>query len=192
MRHFWWNCTTFHLALKDHLLRRAATEHSTIYAESHRPGRNVFQGGFGSFEEYLSRSGGNIISTYVTILRHPIERVLSSYRYFCKSCAEEGRFCGDETTALRSEMPNCPNASVVEWAQFEGNVYVADFSLHSSCEASTRGVLPWQYFAARSRFVTPAEMYVALNMSAHTTRDRWGPFRVRTPVNWKYFHSSGT
>ena len=58
---------------------------------------------------------------YFTVLREPISRLLSEYRYFCRGCAERGKFCG------RAVTTRCPNMTIAEWAARQPNQYVRNF-----------------------------------------------------------------
>lgn len=78
---------------------------------------------------------------YMTLLRDPIERVISEWNYFCVGCAEGGRMCANSTLqrmvdstmgpAFRSAgLPNntCPSMSLTDYATLSGNRYTAEFS----------------------------------------------------------------
>lgn len=84
---------------------------------------------------------------YFTILREPVERLVSAWNYFCRACAEGGSFCVDdqkerdkkkaEGKALPrddhgipiGDVPNsCPDMDVVSFAVHKGNNYVRQFS----------------------------------------------------------------
>ena len=59
---------------------------------------------------------------YFTVLREPMSRLLSEWRYFCVGCAEGGKFCGRDATNTR-----CPNMTIAEWAARQPNQYVRNF-----------------------------------------------------------------
>ncbi|KAJ8601161.1 hypothetical protein CTAYLR_008281 [Chrysophaeum taylorii] len=62
---------------------------------------------------------------YFTLLRDPLDRLVSAYNYFCRDCEEEGRQCGGV------EAPNyltCPNMTLAAYASYFGNVYTRAFS----------------------------------------------------------------
>ena len=58
---------------------------------------------------------------YFTVLREPMNRLLSEWRYFCLGCAESGKFCGRDVTT------RCPNMTIAEWAARQPNQYVRNF-----------------------------------------------------------------
>ena len=60
--------------------------------------------------------------SYVTLIREPVSRLLSAWRYFCVEC-QEGFFCRNKTQ-LR-----CPDTDVVTWARFENNVLTRRFGV---------------------------------------------------------------
>mmetsp|Transcript_13602 Transcript_13602/g.20399 ORF Transcript_13602/g.20399 Transcript_13602/m.20399 type:complete len:343 (+) Transcript_13602:153-1181(+) len=148
IRHFLWNTTNFHLALSGNKLYKSVGTIYNMHTRKQDLIRNSYQGGFGVCEEYL-----NSTCLYFTTLRHPLSRVISSYNYFCRSCAEEERFCRHRPVGA----PPCPNVSLVEWASYEGNVYVNDFSLRDVCRVAGLQESYKDYFASRSRYVTVKE-----------------------------------
>ena len=60
--------------------------------------------------------------SYVTLVREPISRILSAWRYFCFEC-QENLFCRNKTTL------SCPDVDVVAWARFENNVLTRRFGV---------------------------------------------------------------
>ena len=60
-----------------------------------------------------------------TVLRHPVARLLSSYAYFCKACAEGGRQCRG---AERPTELVCPDMTLEDYARKIGNVYTKSLS----------------------------------------------------------------
>lgn len=70
--------------------------------------------------------------TYFTLLRDPVARLKSSYDYFCRSCAEQGRYCKNSLMESRSGL-RCPNMSLVDFAYLEGNMYTYEFSGAYAC-----------------------------------------------------------
>ena len=70
--------------------------------------------------------------TYFTLLRHPVARLKSAYDYFCKSCAEGGRYCRNSLLESRSGL-RCPYMSLVDFAYLEGNQYTYEFSGAYAC-----------------------------------------------------------
>jgi len=66
---------------------------------------------------------------YFTIMRNPIQRLISEYNYFCLDCQEFDRFCQHQKDGGGRTMPTiCPNISIVEWAKRTANTYVRTFS----------------------------------------------------------------
>lgn len=59
--------------------------------------------------------------SYFTILREPMSRLMSEWRYFCLGCAEGRKFCGRDVTT------SCPNMSIAEWAARQPNQYTRHF-----------------------------------------------------------------
>lgn len=75
---------------------------------------------------------------YVTLLREPVERLISEYSFFCLICAEGGVRCvvtqeeydGWYIMHPGVEMPpKCPKISAAEWARRRNNPYVRRFNL---------------------------------------------------------------
>jgi len=61
---------------------------------------------------------------YFTMMREPIDRLVSEYNYFCKQCSEDGKFCG----RLANTTPACPGASFLDWAGEFREQYIHHFS----------------------------------------------------------------
>lgn len=57
---------------------------------------------------------------YITLLREPKARMYSAYQYYCRGCAEGTCQHVASPTAVE---PACPNISLIEYAQREGNRY---------------------------------------------------------------------
>ena len=62
---------------------------------------------------------------YITLLRHPISRLLSSYSYFCEGCAEGGRQCRGWQDP---ERLTCPNMTRTAYAAYFGDLYTQTFA----------------------------------------------------------------
>lgn len=69
---------------------------------------------------------------YFTILRDPIQRILSSYKYFCVECQENGRQCIGGSEALYRKVLRCPNMTIVEYARALGSPYTRSFANHGT------------------------------------------------------------
>jgi len=57
---------------------------------------------------------------YATILRDPVQRIISEYEYLCKGCRGQRQFC--------DAPARCPNMTLIEWAQQRGNIYTRTFA----------------------------------------------------------------
>mmetsp|Transcript_24392 Transcript_24392/g.70372 ORF Transcript_24392/g.70372 Transcript_24392/m.70372 type:complete len:328 (+) Transcript_24392:64-1047(+) len=62
---------------------------------------------------------------YMTVLREPIARMISSYNYFCLRCSEGGKACAK---AQGPGAVTCPKMSIVQFAKHFGNEYVRMFA----------------------------------------------------------------
>jgi hypothetical protein len=62
---------------------------------------------------------------YFTVLRDPIDRILSAYSYFCQGCAEGGRQCRGYQDPKHLI---CPNMTLFEYAEYFGSVYTQGFA----------------------------------------------------------------
>ena len=123
---------------------------------------------------------------YITVLREPVARMVSSHQYNCKACAEKGRWCPrrhQPKTQLRLAEANarlprdrdgllqlqgdsaklhntCPGMSLLDFAAMVGNVYVDTFGHDGlSPTYSARGDAGIDWFLAGE--VTAAELSVA-------------------------------
>jgi len=64
---------------------------------------------------------------YFTIMREPMERLISEYNYYCLDCEEAELFCRHQGGGRM--MPKiCPNVSIVEWARRTSNLYTRTLS----------------------------------------------------------------
>jgi len=73
---------------------------------------------------------------YITILRHPIDRIESEYSYFCQSCAEQGAYCGTKTAKQFGGIGGnltCPHMSKTAYFQA---MAVSHYTRHLSLRAS--------------------------------------------------------
>lgn len=84
---------------------------------------------------------------YMTLLREPIDRLISEYGYFCQSCAEHRLRCKlhpGEKEDWEEHHPGehiptlCPNISIIEWAKRHDNPYTRRFSKVDSHELMTK------------------------------------------------------
>ena len=91
----------------------------------------VVQAPFGACEHYasLARWRGRAAPppfscSYFTMLREPVAQAASSYAYFCRGCAERGRFCG------RLAATRCPSGvPFLEWTRrFQNNLFTRLFA----------------------------------------------------------------
>ena len=60
--------------------------------------------------------------SYFTVLREPVERLISEYNYFCLRCSERRKFCG------RLANTSCPRMKFLDWAAAHANQYTWHFS----------------------------------------------------------------
>jgi len=76
---------------------------------------------------------------YVTLLRNPVERIISGWNYFCLNCLEAHKFCNESSQnhirrdlyyyVMNSQPRNtCPKMGIVEYASRVGNVYTKALS----------------------------------------------------------------
>lgn len=68
-----------------------------------------------------------------TLLRHPMDRLVSAYNYFCLSCAQGGKACNRETIFPENQSGNpypytCPDMTIVDYAKHLGSYYVSYFA----------------------------------------------------------------
>lgn len=73
---------------------------------------------------------------YFTLLRHPMARMQSAYDYFCRDCAENGRFCKNKRFRARNGNL-CPSMEVHDFAFLVGNAYVHELSGAYACTPCT-------------------------------------------------------
>ena len=71
--------------------------------------------------------------TYFTLLRHPVARLKSAFDYFCRSCAENGRYCNNAANLVSRSGERCPNMSLLNFAHLEGNMYTHELSGAFAC-----------------------------------------------------------
>jgi hypothetical protein len=69
---------------------------------------------------------------YMTQLRDPIEKMKSSYNYFCQRCSEGGRHCKNKHFVSKTGK-KCPQMSILDYAKLIGNEYVLEFSGALAC-----------------------------------------------------------
>lgn len=76
---------------------------------------------------------------YMTLLRHPLDMMISEYNWFCRDCMEGGKQCVDESEQLArkqylQENPQttpqltCPNMLITDYAKHYRNQYTMQFS----------------------------------------------------------------
>ena len=58
---------------------------------------------------------------YFTVMREPVDRLVSSYNYFCLSCKENGKFCWTNVQAERLWNASCPSMSFLEYTAIYAN-----------------------------------------------------------------------
>jgi len=68
----------------------------------------------------------------MTQLRDPIEKMKSSYTYFCQRCSEGGRHCKNKLFISKTGK-KCPQMSILDYAELIGNEYVLEFSGALAC-----------------------------------------------------------
>jgi len=71
---------------------------------------------------------------YFTVLREPVDRLVSSYNYFCLSCSEQGKFCWRNVQAEQLWNASCPSMSFLHYTAIYANMYTWHFG---------RGVTPY-------------------------------------------------
>ena len=64
---------------------------------------------------------------YFTVMREPVDRLVSSYNYFCLSCKENGKFCWTNVQAERLWNASCPSMSFLEYTAIYANMYTWHF-----------------------------------------------------------------
>lgn len=86
---------------------------------------------------YCKKFAGSRPCKYFTLLREPVERMVSEYAHFCASCAENALRCQVQpeekdfwnTKHPGEPLPNtCPNITLLEYAQRRDNPYTRRFS----------------------------------------------------------------
>lgn len=108
---------------------------------------NVVQTDFG----YCNLLQGARSCKYMTLVREPLDMMVSRYNYYCLACAENGTECpgftetGEVDTVARDRflrkrkseqdprmasrpILTCPNMSLVDYARYAGNIYTGMFS----------------------------------------------------------------
>jgi hypothetical protein len=93
----------------------------------------ALQGEYGLCRHLRSGRSGPSECTYFTIVRDPIARMVSGYRYFCQGCAEACRYCGHPAFAHTPFGRRCPNVLLLEYASLIGNLYTNHFSGAEAC-----------------------------------------------------------
>ena len=117
----------------------------------------VVQAPFGACEHYAAlarwrgRAAPPFACAYFTMLREPVAQAASSYAYFCRGCAERGRFCG------RLAATRCPaGLPFLEWTRaFQNNLFTRLFA--SREWASRKGNASF-YLAWASGFAASAPL----------------------------------
>ena len=133
----------------------------------------VAQVAFGFCELLRNRTGR--ACRYATVLRDPIERIVSDWNYFCLACAEGGRFCpyshgsknatahaeailsnsrlprGADGAPMATPLNTCPRMSLVDYAAYIGNVYTNRFDVDVSTVTTINTELCDESDAARVR-----------------------------------------
>jgi hypothetical protein len=160
VRHFLWNTTRFHKAFRSRDIHKGGNIIYDMQIKDHEELRNSYQGGFGTCEYLLPDK--NSLCQYFAFIRHPIDRAVSGYNYFCLKCGEDGRFCN----GTKKNAPPCPHATIMQWTKYEGNAYVNDFSLYHACMAHKARINPAEFFAERSRFVSPQDAFDVLDSAS--------------------------
>jgi len=110
------------------------------------PAGYVVQTDFGFCE--LMRTFANRSCRYMTLLREPVSRMASDWNYFCVDCAEGGKRCpaqhnqtelmkrvsynhalrrDEDRVPLSRPMNSCPKMGFVDFAKYEGNIYLKAF-----------------------------------------------------------------
>ena len=64
---------------------------------------------------------------YFTVLREPVDRLVSAYNYFCLDCREQEKYCNDVLTKGHFNA-TCPHMSFLEFAAMHANKYTWHFS----------------------------------------------------------------
>eukprot|EP00056_Hartaetosiga_gracilis_P019405 m.13932 g.13932 ORF g.13932 m.13932 type:complete len:352 (-) comp7676_c0_seq1:173-1228(-) len=101
--------------------------------------------------------------SYITLLRHPIDRLLSSYAFFCKGGAMAKRYWYNDK--LQWKGKRCPDISVEEYAEMIGSIYTKDFSLAYACaDWPKRGRLPFEEEEGAD-VIAPTENHLAAAMN---------------------------
>lgn len=89
------------------------------------------------YHGYCDMLGGARPCREMTLLRDPIDRLISEYSYFCQSCSEQRLRCklhsGEQEDWEKHHPgqpmpPLCPNISLIEWAKRHDNPYTRRFS----------------------------------------------------------------
>jgi len=68
-----------------------------------------------------------------TLLRHPMDRLVSAYNYFCLNCEQGGKACNGKNSFAEYQAGNphkytCPDMTIVDYAKHLGSYYVSFFS----------------------------------------------------------------
>jgi len=138
---------------------------------------NVVQTDFG----YCSLLNGARSCKYMTLVREPLDMMVSRYNYYCLACAENGTECpgfagdGQVNSDVRdrilrirqssfdprlSSRPvlSCPDMSLVDYARYAGNIYTGMFS-------GRKTLCDQEFFPDIS---TGNEAYMACRNTVHT------------------------
>jgi len=86
------------------------------------PKHTVIVGADFGFCEFASQKRS---CRYFTTMRDPLDRIISSYNYFCLDCRENGKFCAKERDNLGWGCPR--NFSFTEWVDKFPNQFVRRF-----------------------------------------------------------------
>ena len=97
---------------------------------------------------------------YFTVLREPVDRLVSSYNYFCSSCREQGKFCWQNVKAQQLWNASCPSMSFLHYAAIHANTYTWHFG--------GRRVLP-DYYGSMMRGFADVKPLAISDLVAATT-----------------------
>jgi hypothetical protein len=80
---------------------------------------------------------------YITVLRHPIDRLYAAYSRECLACKEGGRQCASNQ-AVRPGLGllTCPDMSIEAYARYSGNVYTRALSAKAPATSPDEDAIP--------------------------------------------------